>query len=75
MDWEISIKNGDKAALDTIFDGISYKFGNSCQGIHGVHKPIKITDGKGHHFVYINHIINVENTKNCNLLSILMVIL
>lgn len=63
MEWELSIRNGDKATLDTIFDGISYKFGNSCHGIHGAHKPINISNGNWHHLVFSNNIINVDNTR------------
>ena len=63
MEWELYIKNGDRAALDTIFDSFAYKFGNSCHGIHAAHKPINISDGNWHHLVFTNEIIDVDNTK------------
>lgn len=65
MAWELSIKNGDKGALDFISDGISYKvgIGNSCHGIYRLHEPINISDGNWHHFVFTNNIINVDNIR------------
>lgn len=63
MEWEICIKNGDRAVLDTIFDSVSYKIGNSCHGMHGAHKPIDISDGNWHHLVFTNNIIDVDNTR------------
>ena len=61
MRWIFNIHSGERRVEDLIQHSIAFKAGeHGCQGFSALDRPIKISDGKWHHIVYIIEIVKKE---------------